>query len=175
MGNMFKGETWYEYLEPLMRDLVEEAYYLLDREEMAGEELVDYSFAVFPMAKAYEGFIKKYLFDVGLISEKTYMSRHFRIGRSLNPSLPVKYRNGWWLFDDLEKMCKKMDGGKHEHKGLPRMMWRAWREGRNKIFHYFAGRERLVDLGEARKLVDGFREVMEMAVACRTEMKKVRN
>lgn len=165
MGVMFRDQEWFGYLEPTMRELVEEAYYLLDREEMGGEELVDYSFVVFPMAKAYEGFVKKFLHDVGLISEKTYLSRHFRIGRSLNPNLPMKYRDGWWLFDDLERMCEEAGRGGCEK--YPRMMWRAWREGRNKTFHYFAGRERLVTLEEARRLVDGFREVMEMSVGCR--------
>jgi len=144
MGGMFKEQDWFEYLEPTMRYLVEEAYYLLDREEMGGEELVDYSFVVFPMAKAYEGFVKKFLHNIGLISEKTYLSKHFRIGRSLNPSLPAKYRNGWWLFDDLKRMCEKTDDA--EYKKFPRLMWKAWREGRNMIFNYFAGRERLVSL-----------------------------
>ena len=171
MGIMFKEQDWFEYLEPTMRDLVEEAYYLLDREEMGGDELVDYSFIVFPMAKAYEGFVKKFLHDIGLISEKTYLSKHFRIGRSLNPSLPAKYRNGWWLFDDLQRMCEGIDDA--EYKKFPRLMWKAWREGRNKIFHYFAGRERLVSLEEARKLVDGLREVMEMSVKCRVLIKSV--
>lgn len=171
----YQGKGWFEYLDKVMQELVEEAYYLLDREEMANEDLVDYAFVVFPMAKAYEGFVKKYLFDVGLISEKTYLGRHFRIGRSLNPSLPVKYRNGWWIYDDLERMCGQMGEEMHRHKALPRMMWSAWREGRNKTFHYFMGREKLVTLVEARKLIDDFREVMEVATECRLEMKGQKN
>ena len=170
---MFKGQGWFEYLDKPMRELVEEAYYLLDREEVAGESLVDYSFVVFPMAKAYEGFVKKYLFDIGLLDEKTYLGKQFRIGRSLNPGLPEKYRDEWWLFDDMVERCREGMGKKA--KNLPMKMWKAWKEGRNRIFHYFVGEEGEIDLVKARERIESFREVMEQAFDCKMEVSNREN
>src|SRR5688572_25488929 len=104
---MFEGEAWYEYLDEPMRDLVDESYYLLDSEQMRGVGLHDYSFVVFPMAKAYEGFLKKFLFEIGLLSQKDLDARYFRLGKSLNPSLPPRLRNGSWVYGGLEAISKE--------------------------------------------------------------------
>ena len=52
----FKSEAWYQFLDEGMADLVKQAYSLLDKFKVP--EYHDYSFIVFPMAKAYEGFLK---------------------------------------------------------------------------------------------------------------------
>ena len=48
-------------------------------------EISDYSFVVFPFAKAYEGFLKRFFLDAGYIKEEEYFSDEIRIGRILNP------------------------------------------------------------------------------------------
>ena len=78
-------------MEEPMRDLVGESYLLLEREERLNENLHDYSFVVFPMAKAYEGFLKKLFFDLGLINKRQYQGDRFRVGKSLNPNLPTRH------------------------------------------------------------------------------------
>lgn len=162
---MFEGEAWYEYLDETVKELVDLAYYLWDREKLSGEGLSDYSFIVFPMAKGYEGFVKKYLLDLGLIDEKLYKSRHFRIGRSLNPALPEKYRGEDYLYDDLERMCEEIGG----EVDLAKIMWEAWRKGRNRIFHFFVGKERMISLEEAGKRIEDFTKAMKTAVECKNQ------
>ena len=51
---MFEGKDWFEYLDEPMQELVEEAYYLKEREDLSGDSLYDYSFFVFRMAMGYE-------------------------------------------------------------------------------------------------------------------------
>ncbi len=162
---MFVGQDWYEYLDEPMRDLVDEAYYLLDREQMRVAGLHDYSFVVFPIAKAYEGFLKKFFFDLKLIGERELKGRFFRIGRSLNPSLPKKLRNGTWIYDNLESMCEHEK--EHEGKNLAAFLWNGWKEGRNKIFHYFVDHEQFISLEEAGKKVELIRRAMEESLRCK--------
>ena len=94
MNRHYKESGWYHYLEHSMRDLVDQSVILLERER-GFKKIVfhDYSYVVFPAAKAYEGFIKQFLLDSGLLIASQYESRHFRIGKSLNPDLPERYRD----------------------------------------------------------------------------------
>lgn len=158
---MLEDKAWYQFLDDPMRLWVDQAYYLLDREELAGEHFGDYGFVVFPMAKAYEGFVKKFLFKGGFIDEESYKDLHFRIGKSLNPDLPEEYRDDQWVFDELEKW-----GVKKEERGLAEQMWRAWKRGRNRVFHYFAGKERRLNLSEARERIEAFEKAMDKAIKC---------
>ena len=50
----------------------------------------NFSFVVFPFAKAYEGFLKKAFLGVGFISRLDYISDHFRLGKVLSPNLVEK-------------------------------------------------------------------------------------
>lgn len=156
---MFEGVGWYKFLDEAMQIWVDQAFYLLDREEMAGERFSDYGFVVFPMAKAYEGFVKKFLYEMDFIDEKTYKDKHFRIGKSLNPDLPKKYRDSSWVYAKLDKWGKSRGKSK-----LARDMWRAWKKGRNRVFHYFADDERRLELKEARERIKAFEKAMSMAV-----------
>lgn len=159
---MFSNESWYQYLDESIKGLVDESYYLLDRESLYSEDLHDYSFVVFPMGKAYEGFLKKFLFDLKLISTKQYYGKHFRIGRSLNPSLPVKYRNGSWLVEKVNEMCGEVESGVY----LSAHIWKAWQKGRNKLFHFFPNYREFITLSEAEARVEMIRKVMEECVSC---------
>lgn len=162
---MLREKEWYQFLNEPMRMWVDQAYYLLDREEMSGSRFLDYGFVVFPMAKAYEGFVKKFLFEADFIDEKTYKDKHFRIGKSLNPDLPKKYQDEQWVFENVRKWCEEV--GK---SGLARQMWQAWKRGRNRVFHYFAGKERRLSLEEARERIEAFEKAMEEAISCHNKV-----
>ncbi len=162
---MLKEKKWYQFLDEPMKMWVDQAYYLLDREEMSGSRFLDYGFVVFPMAKAYEGFVKKFLFETGFIDEKTYKDKHFRIGKSLNPDLPKKYQDKRWVFEKLRIWYEKTG-----EDSLARQMWKAWKKGRNRVFHYFAGKERRLSLEEARERVEAFERAMEKAITCQNEV-----
>lgn len=159
---MFSDEPWYQYLDESIRDLVDESYYLLDRESLYSEDLHDYSFVVFPMGKAYEGFLKKFLLDLKLINTKQYYGKHFRIGRSLNPSLPVKFRNGSWLVDRVNDLCGEVKTGVN----LTDLIWKAWQKGRNKLFHFFPDHREFITLSQAEARVEMIRNVMEECMSC---------
>jgi len=109
------------------------------------------------MAKAYEGFLKKYLLDLGLIDEKTHDSRRFRIGRALNPDVHRNQRDEYWLYDDIEHICGKP---------LAKQLWQTWLECRNRVFHFFPQEKGKIDLENARKKLDIMTETMENAVSC---------
>ncbi len=143
-------------MDESMRDLVEESFTLLEREERLQGELHDYSFVVFPMAKAYEGFLKKLLLDMKLIDKRQYYGEHFRIGRALNPSLPKRYRAGW-VYGRLVESCQ----GNEE---LPLFLWEVWKRARNRIFHFFPDHHEFISLEEAREMIEKLAEGMERAL-----------
>ena len=99
----------------------------------------DYSFVVAPAAKAYEGYLKDFFFDLDIIDENSYHSDRFRVGKTLNPSLRYKrysiYRKLADLHDNGEQLAEKL--------------WSAWKQGRNEIFHYFPGNVKKLTKTEA--------------------------
>jgi len=159
----YRETVWYQYLDHGMQDLVRTTFDLLEHEKSFKKpRFHDYGFIVFPIARSYEGFLKKFLRSLELIDEETLYSRYFRIGRSLNPDLPKRLRDNSWYYDDLERVCK-LPGG----KSCASLVWKAWVEGRNKVFHYFfPDHNRFIDLVEAERLVDQFVEAMDQSVAC---------
>lgn len=142
-------------MEEPMRDLVKESYVMLDREKNNGDKLHDYSFVVFPMAKAYEGFLKKLFFDLGLINKRQYGGDRFRVGKSLNPNLPVRYQ--WdWVYNALISRCKG--------EQTPQNLWQVWKNARNRIFHYFPSHHEFITLMEAEQLITEISTAMEQAL-----------
>lgn len=91
------------------------------------DHINDYSFLVAPVAKAYEGFLKDYFLKIGIISQEDYESDHFRVGKTLNPSLRYK------RFSIFQKLADIHKNGEE----LAEVLWDAWKFGRNEIFHYF--------------------------------------
>lgn len=89
----------------------------------------DYSFVVAPAAKAYEGYLKDFFFDLDIIDENSYHSDRFRVGKTLNPSLRYK------RFSIFKKLADLHEDGEL----LAEKLWTAWKQGRNEIFHYFPG------------------------------------
>ncbi len=123
-------------------------------------DFYDHSFIVFPIAKAYEGFLKYYLFQFGVLSKHQYKSRDLRIGRILNPDLPQRFRDEEWIFDDVSQLCSPE---------MAQEMWQIWLTGRNHLFHYFPDERHVLSFTEAHAKVKEFLRVMEHALACQIQ------
>ena len=153
----FFDATWYTILEEEAQVLVTQSVELIQREERLHSSFHDYSFLVFPMAKAYESFLKKFLFTLGFIDRNQYEHRQFRIGRSLNPDIPHRHRDEFWLYDNLVSAC----GPETAHE-----LWDTWLTGRNHIFHYFPDEKSNITLEQAGRLLILMSNTMEKACAC---------
>ncbi len=149
--------TWFVFLEDEAKLLVTLSVELVERERRMKSVFHDYSFVVFPMAKAYESFLKKFIYSIGLIDRAQYEHRQFRIGRSLNPDLPPRYRNEEWLFDNLSAACGVE---------LGRELWNAWLNCRNHLFHYFPDQKSNISLPQAEALLHEMDTAMRGAFQC---------
>src|SRR5690349_12733869 len=79
------GEFW-DYLSLPQKNLILEGNFLLnDILKHTEYEFQDYSFLVFPFAKAYEGYLKKLFMDADFISHLDYISDHLRLGKLMSP------------------------------------------------------------------------------------------
>lgn len=128
-------KVWWNYLGSDLQKLLETSMFLISVIKGWGgdlpggaKEFDDYAFVIFPAAKAYEGFLKKLFLDLKFISQEDYFGRHFRIGKSLNPSLPKEIRK-----DEVYAKVVKYCGG----KDLADNLWETWRVCRNLTFHWF--------------------------------------
>ena len=150
--------TWFSALGKQQQKLLETAVLLYEKECISRKnDLSDYSFIVFPVSKAYEGFLKQQFFDLGLISKKTYQGRRFRIGKALNPDLHEKARDEYWLYDDVSSMCSAH---------VARILWEAWLECRNRVFHFYPNKNNLITLEEARARLIQVATAMETLITC---------
>ncbi|MEO8581470.1 MAG: hypothetical protein ABI425_02705 [Patescibacteria group bacterium] len=156
------SSAWFGSLEPDQQRQILLSLELLEREKKLSSSFPDYSFVLFPMSKAYEGFLKKFLFSMGLITDEVYRGRHFRIGRALNPDIPLNQRDQWWLYDNVEKSC----GPK-----LSRKLWQAWIECRNHVFHYFPGDLNELSLQKIEQKLQMLIELFESAWQCEIKNK----
>ena len=145
-------------LEPEIQDLIRLSLILYQRELDSGQVLTDYAHVVLPCAKAYEGFLKHYLNQLGLVSNRVVMSKKFRIGRALNPDVPIRQRDEWWLFDDLARLCSHQTAQE---------MWESWLICRNKIVHFYPGQFAVLGLAEAREHITRLIQAIASALACR--------
>jgi hypothetical protein len=118
------------------------------------EKFRDYSFIVFPAAKAYEGFLKKMFLDMRFIGEEDYFGKHFRIGKALNPSLPKELRHES-VYDKIVKYCNGQELADH--------LWETWRVCRNLAFHWFPNEKNAITLTEARERIDMIINVIDEA------------
>jgi hypothetical protein len=143
-------KAWWEYIDRDLQKLFITSEFLFDfltNPKVDAErevEFEDYAFVVFPAAKAYEGFLKKLFRDLGFISESDYMGKHFRIGKSLNPSLPKVARHEG-VYEKIVEFC----GGSE----LADELWEAWRVSRNLTFHWFPDQKNAITLSEAAERV----------------------
>jgi len=127
-----------EYLSKDQQELVNDVEIVLKRLELK-DGISDYSFLVAPIAKAYEGFLKDFFLEIGIISEIDYASDRFRVGKTLNPSLRYK------RFSIFQKLADFHQDGEE----LAESLWDAWKFGRNEIFHYFPNDIRKLSRNEA--------------------------
>lgn len=128
-----------------MRELLKEALLLIEKVERWGTNFHDYSFVVFPAAKAYEGFLKHVFLERGFISENDFYGKRFRVGKALNPSLDKRLRRRESVYDKLVEFC----GGKE----LADALWDTWKTCRNLLFHWFPNEKNAITFKEAKKRV----------------------
>lgn len=138
-------QPWWNYLDRVQQDLIRQSLYLIEDEEKKSRALSDYSFVVFPAAKAYEGFLKKLFFDLGLIDRNQFSGERFRIGRALNPAIFKEYPQES-VYEKLNRFC----GG----EAIPEKLWKTWKTSRNLVFHFFPEKGNLVIFPEAKKRVE---------------------
>jgi len=166
-----KGRHWWKYIGEDLQKLISTSEFMYRVVEGWGADLPggkkefnDYSFVVFPAAKAYEGFLKKLFLDLGFITEDDYFGKHFRIGKALNPSLPKDLRREG-VYDKIVQHCQG-------HK-LADALWNAWRLSRNLTFHWFPNEKNAITLAEAGQRVEMIIDAMDQAFAeCPLELKK---
>ncbi len=154
----YQKEKWYLFLTDWQKKLVEVSFELVDQHSLKNSQnLPDYSFLVFSISKAYEGFLKKFLFEMELIDKKTYEGRRFRIGRALNPHVAPHQRDEDWLFDDIAKVCSVATAQK---------LWDAWLHCRNRVFHFFPKDKGLLTFSAAVARIKEVCQAMNAAVEC---------
>lgn len=145
MMGVFTKKPWWPYLDKIQQDLIKQSLYLIKEEESEPKTHKDYSFVVFPAAKAYEGFLKKLFFDLGLISRSQFSGERFRIGRALNPAIYKEYPHES-VYERLTRFC----GGEE----ISARLWNTWRNSRNLVFHFFPEKENLISFPHAKKRVE---------------------
>lgn len=147
-----KESSFWIYLSQGQQDLVEEGLYLMDDViKDQAFQFKDYSFLVFPFAKAYEGFLKKIFRDKKLISRLDYISDHLRLGKLMSPNLIGKLGE-----DSLYLKIKNQYS-----QELADKVWNVWKNGRNQIFHYFPHNTKAIAFSEARGICLNIIHTME--------------
>jgi hypothetical protein len=134
------------------KDLINEGLYLMnDVIKSHAYQFKDYSFLVFPFAKAYEGFLKQLFLDVKFISHLDYISDHLRLGKLLSPNLVNKLKER-----SLYKKIKDKAG-----QELADKIWNAWKIGRNQVFHYYPHNLKALTFSQAENIIDNILSAME--------------
>jgi len=137
----------HDFLGPELSDLLDDGNRLMFS---ACSGFHDYAFMIFPFAKVYEGFLKKLFLRMGAINQDQYNSQHWRVGKALNPQLEKNLRH--------ESVYDLLD------KNLAEVLWFAWKNGRNKTFHYFPGEHHPLSFGEAKVIIKQLNDAMTMAL-----------
>lgn len=151
------GHPWWNYIEEDLRQLLEVSQKLINKVSSWDEKFNDYSFIVFPAAKAYEGFLKKVFLDREFITNEDYMGKRFRIGKALNPFLEKSIRQEESVYDRLVSYC----GG----TVLADTLWETWKASRNSLFHWFPEEKNVVTYDEAVERVGKIVSAMDMTFA----------
>lgn len=157
MLNVDRNSLFWNYLSSGQKGLIEEGLYLIqDLQDHPDFNITDFSYLVFPFAKAYEGFLKKLFLDCGFITRQQYESDHFRIGRALNPYLEKHLR--------FESVYDKIISYTND-KNLADKLWDMWKRGRNLVFHYFPHNLKALTFNEAEMIIAEMMDVMQKAVS----------
>ncbi|MCA9371725.1 hypothetical protein KC726_02400 [Candidatus Woesebacteria bacterium] len=152
MTRTIQQEPIWQYLSVSQQDLIKEGSFLLEIIQRNKEyRFKDYSFLVFPFAKAYEGFLKQLFLDMRFITHLQYISDHFRLGKYLSPHLVGKLKEKS-IYQHIEEKA---------NKELADELWDTWKEGRNRVFHYFPHNLRRLALEQAEEMIDRILFAME--------------
>ncbi|MCL4360541.1 hypothetical protein M1555_04815 [Patescibacteria group bacterium] len=150
-----ESPLWH-YLSPQQQSLLRDGFHLLeDRKLHPTERLSDYSYLVFPFAKAYEGFLKQWLRDIRIITDRDYHSDHFRVGKVLSPNLERRLGPRSAFREIKERFGDD----------LALHVWQTWKEARNLVFHYFPHNYRALTYEQAEKLTTLITLTMEACVS----------
>jgi len=150
----FQNKDWFKKLPAGQRDLLLQSLYLFFDMNEHPRKFYDYSFIVMPASKAFEGFVKEFLFKVNLISQKKYEGERFRVGKALNPELEhVRKLKKVALYNDLANIFGD--------EQVPVRLWQTWKECRNRIFHFFPKLKQAITLEEAGERLLQIFETME--------------
>jgi len=168
MPDFLHNHPWWNYIHEDLQELLNQSVLLsevfADRKKDIREKLFgkrnnpvfhDYSFIVFPAAKAYEGFLKNLFYDLRFIDEEDFFGKRFRVGKALNPQLEKRYRDAESVYDRLVDFCQGNE--------LADTLWDTWKEGRNMLFHWFPNERNAISYAEARLRIDKILEAMDMA------------
>lgn len=156
-------KNWWQYLEKDLQGLLREATLLIEKVSLWDEKFPDYSFIVFPAAKAYEGFLKRLFLERGFISEEDYYGKRFRVGKALNPSLEKRIRAKESVYDKIVQFC----GG----KDLADKMWNTWKVCRNLLFHWFPKEKNTITFDQSKERVALIIETIDAAFdGCKIEL-----
>lgn len=150
-----KNSILWNYLSEGQQGLIAEGELLANDLDLHPDfrKVSDYSYLVFPFAKAYEGFIKKLLLDLDLITEADYYGEEIRVGRILNPHF-INQKSVYG------KMCLNSGVDPVSEK-----LWKMWKKGRNEVFHYFPHNFRKLEYSEALEIIREMLDVMTEAVS----------
>lgn len=142
---IFEKKPLWQYLSQAQKDLILEGQYLMhDIVKDHAYQFKDYSFLIFPFAKAYEGFLKQLFKDIGFISHLDYISDHLRLGKLLSPHLEIKLGDR-----SLYRQIRTAGG-----EDLSKRIWETWKLGRNQVFHYFPHNVKAVTFSDAERTID---------------------
>ena len=136
---MFENEPWLKFLEPVQRELLTTSFDLLAWAKQKGDKYHDFSFIVMPAAKAFEGYMKKWLFTLKFIGEEDYSHDRFRLGKALNPELEQKHPEQC-LFNEISRRCSP---------SIAQELWETWKRCRNRLLHYFPAEQQVFTLQES--------------------------
>ena len=147
-----KNKAFWDYLSQTQKDLILEGRYIMyEVIKDHAYQFKDYSFLVFPFAKAYEGFLKQLLMDVKFISHLDYISDHYRLGKMLSPNLLIRLGDR-----SLYRRIRDTAGPELADK-----IWTSWKVGRNQIFHYFSHNTKGFTFAYAEVIIDELLNTME--------------
>lgn len=153
----WKSEDFDKFVGEELIDLYEDTRKLFDEFEtnaknsLIGANLSDYSFLVLPMAKVYEGVLKRVLVDASIIKEEELLKNPaLNVGAYYNP---VGNKN---IFNHLKD--------KGRDKVIPYTIYSTYQECRNMIFHYDHYRDnRLTTLDDAQFYVRRIEHAIDKA------------
>jgi hypothetical protein len=134
---------WWRFIHEDLQELLKESIFLSENVKRWKEHFHDYSFIVFPAAKAYEGFLKKLFLEQGYITEQDFTGKRFRIGRALNPALDSDFRHDDSIYDRI-LVSNGLEG-----RELANTLWETWRNCRNTLFHWFPDEKNYISYPEA--------------------------